>query len=101
MQYLTQYQFEWKRKQISLPSDAKGQQRLSKCAAAVIYPGLSMISSCGSTPLLNTTYLPPPPPLGLALITYPSDFRLPSSLDAGQSIHPSVKVNHSPLSTFF
>ena len=101
VQDLMQSPLERNRRQISLPSAAKGMRIFSKSTAPVISPSLSMIRSCRSTPWLNTVSIPPPPPLGLAPIPCPSDLRRPSSFCAGVSTYIGVEFNHSPLSTFF
>ena len=101
VQDLTQSLFEMKRSQISLPSPAKGMRSLSERATPVMSPSLSMIHSYGSILWLNIASRPPPLTLGLDPNPFLSYFRRPSSFCAGQSNHNGIKVNHSPLSTFF
>ena len=78
VQDLMQSPFERKRKQISLPSVAKGIRRLSERITAVISPSPSIICSCGSNPRLNTASITPPLPFGLDTIMCPEGF--PASL---------------------
>ena len=87
--------------QISLPSSAMGQRRLYKRATGIIFPNISITRSCGSTPMLFTESIRPPPPLILDSIPCLSDFRRSSSFGVGASTHTVVVVIRYPRSTFF
>ena len=78
-----------------------GQRRFSERDADSISPNISIIRSCGSTPMLCTESIPPPPLLILYPIPCLSDFHYPYSFGVGRSTRTGVIVIHSPRSTFF
>ena len=96
-----QYPFELNRRQISLPSAPTERRRFSVRAANIMLPKFSIIRSYGSTPWLKTVPFLTPLPLFHALNLFSSYSRRPFSFSAGRSIHTTVKVSHSPLSTLF